>query len=198
MNRPARSPHNCTRFHVASRAYTLIELIMVVAILGLAGALLVPRLIDQDSFAIQAAVRNIVADLTFAQSDALANQEFRRVHFYDDGSGYCIYRVDEATFASPFDAVTADYISDPMAGSGEQHAYIVDFSNDDVYDGVTIEAAQIDNGVRHITYDRLGGTVMTGGLPGTGGDITVRSANFTYQITINAFTGKLSVQRVDG
>ena len=56
------------------RAYTLAELIIVVAILGLAGALLIPRLINADTFSVQAAVRSVIADITFAQTDALAMQ----------------------------------------------------------------------------------------------------------------------------
>ena len=69
------------------RGYTLIELIFVVALLGLATAMLVPYLVNQNSMTVQAAVRRVIADLSFAQSDALAHQEYRRVHFYADGRG---------------------------------------------------------------------------------------------------------------
>src|SRR5690554_431827 len=62
------------------RAYTLIELLLVVAILGLASAILIPQLANRDSMEVQAAVRQIIADLSFAQSDALAHQEYRRVY----------------------------------------------------------------------------------------------------------------------
>ena len=68
------------------RSYTLIELIMVMAVLALAAALLVPNIVGSDTMRAQAAVRLLIADLRFAQSDALANQEFRRVVFYRDGS----------------------------------------------------------------------------------------------------------------
>ena len=46
------------------RGYTLAELIIVIGILGLAGALLVPRLINADTFTVQAAVRSVIADIT--------------------------------------------------------------------------------------------------------------------------------------
>ena len=75
---------------VRPRSYTLIELIMVMAVLALAAALLVPNFVGSETMKLQAAVRLLIADLSFAQSDALANQEFRRVVLYDDGSGYCL------------------------------------------------------------------------------------------------------------
>ena len=35
------------------RAYTLIELLIVIAILGLSSALLIPRLVDAETFSVQ-------------------------------------------------------------------------------------------------------------------------------------------------
>src|SRR4051812_28020872 len=74
-------------------AYTLIELLIVIAIMGISGALLIPNMVNRDSMNVQSAVRLIIGDLSFAQSDALAHQELRRVHFYDDGRGYCLIRL---------------------------------------------------------------------------------------------------------
>ena len=106
------------------RGYTLVELIMVVALLGLASAILIPHLKDLKKLEVQSAVRTIIADLSFAQSDALANQEYRRLHFYPDGRGYCLIRVEEADFFKVFDysenapvADAPEYIFDPLGGS---------------------------------------------------------------------------------
>ena len=186
---------------VRAGAYTLIELIFVIALLGLAAALLVPHLVHQDSMTVQAAVRTLIADLSFAQSDALAHQEFRRVHFYEAGRGYCIVRVTEADFDLPFDPMTADYINDPLVRAGGFGDYIVDFTTDDRFEGVSITSVSID-GVAlapvgsDVTYDQIGGTVMTGNLPGTGGQIVFSFDTASYQITISAFTGKLTVLKL--
>ena len=186
---------------VRAGAYTLIELIFVIALLGLAAALLVPHLVHQDSMTVQAAVRTLIADLSFAQSDALAHQEFRRVHFYEAGRGYCIVRVPEADFTLAFDPMTADYINDPLVRAGGFGAYIVDFTTDDRFEGVSITSVSID-GVAlapvgsDVTYDQIGGTVMTGNLPGTGGQIVFSFDTASYQITISAFTGKLTVLKL--
>ncbi len=179
-----------------TRAYTLIELLIVVTVLGIAGALLVPHLAYKDSLSTQAAVRMIISDLNFAQSDALANQEFRRVHFYGDGSGYCIFRVTEATFDAPFNPATADYIDDPLGVVGDFGAYIVDFTTKNRLEDVSISLVNIDGGNTHITYDALGGTVMTGNAPGTGGEIQIQAEDMIYQIAFSPFTGKMTVTRI--
>lgn len=185
--------------------YTLVELLIVIAVLGLAGALLVPHLVDQPSMTVQAAVRQLIADLSFAQSDALAHQEYRRVHFYGDGRGYCLLRVGEGDYAAPFDEDTADYVYDPLATAGEAGHYIIDFTADDRFEGVMITSVNIDGGGEGIggdggdvVYDPLGGTIRAGGLPGTGGTIVLTADDDDYQLTLSPFTGKLTVQKLGG
>lgn len=168
--------------------YTLIELLIVVALLGLAGTLVIPRIGQPDELSIQAACRRVISDLSFAQSDALARQDVRRVHFFDDGSGYAILQ-------SPFDPST-DYIFDPLAPSGSDGGYIVDFTSDDRFAGIQVEDVNIDGGERFVSYDELGGTVTAGGTAGTGGYIQLQSTTKTYRINIAAFTGKLTVQEL--
>lgn len=175
------------------RAYTLIELLLVVAILGLASAILIPQLANRDSMEVQSAVRQIIADLSFAQSDALAHQEYRRVYFYDDGTGYCIYRVNDSSFADPFDEDEVDFIFDPMADTDEDGLYIVKFQEDGRYEMVGVGDVSIDGGTRQITYDELGGTVSDLGVPGTGGSVTITGGDYSYRINISPFTGKLTV-----
>lgn len=178
------------------RAYTLIEMLIVVALLGIAGALLVPHLVHQDNLTAQSAVRLLIADLSFAQSDSLANQEYRRVHFFADGSGYCIVRMTDAAFDVPFDPATADYISDPLGVVGGGGRYIVDFPSVSRFDDVSIVLSNFDGGNQYITYDTLGGTVMTGNSPGLGGQIRLQVEDVIYQIDVAPFTGKLTVSKL--
>ena len=178
-------------------AYTLIELLIVIVVLGIAGALLIPHLAYKDSLASQAAVRLLISDLSFAQSDALANQEFRRVYFYPDGTGYCTYRVTEANFNAPFPPNPEDYIDDPLGVVGDSGRYIVDFTTKNRFDNVSISAVSIDGGNPYVTYDALGGTVMAGGAaPGTGGPIYVQAVDNLYRIDIAPFVGKLTVTKM--
>lgn len=177
----------------SSRAYTLIELLIVIAILGISGALLIPNMVGRDVLAGEAAVRRVIGDICFAQSDALAHQEYRRVHFYSDGSGYCITRITQAEVGQAFNAGSADYVIDPLGRLGQ---YIVKFTEDDRYKGITIGDIAIDGTAVDLQFDQLGGTVMNGGAPGTGGEFTVSAGAEHYKITVAPFTGKLTVVKL--
>jgi prepilin-type N-terminal cleavage/methylation domain-containing protein len=147
----------------ARRAYTLIEVLIVVAILGLAAAVLIPSMSGRGDFDTQAAVRALISDISFAQSDALANQSFRRIHFYEGGTGWCLVKLAEDELAQEFDPETADFVVDPLKGAARGGTYAIDFVQDDRYASVRVEGVSIDGGKRDITFDELGGTVTSGG-----------------------------------
>ena len=178
------------------RGYTLLELLLVVAILAIAAILLVPSLVRRDTYAVEAALRRLVADITFAQSDALAGQGYRRVFFDPEGGGWSVARVPESQLSLPFDPQTADYVRDPLA-SGEGQAMVVDLAGDSRFSGVRLESIQLDGSRNWITFDPLGGTIAEAGVPGTGGSLVVRSDNLTYRVEIDAFTGKVSIARAE-
>jgi hypothetical protein len=143
-------------------------------------------------------VRALIADITFAQSDALANQGFRRVHFFADGTGWCLVRVAEDDLAEPFDPAVADYVYDPLASNAERGSYIVNLQESQRFSSVRVQAVDLDGGKRAITFDELGGTVGAGGLPGTGGRIVLTSPQATYQVDVSPVTGKVRVTRLAG
>lgn len=179
--------------------YTLLELLMVIAVLSIAATLLIPSMVGPGSMNAQAAARLLVADLSFAQSDALAHQEYRRVHFYEDGSGYCILRVAEADFDDDFDPDLADYVNDPLSSASGFKPYIVDFVKDTRFNGVSISDVEIDDDARDVSYDALGGTVTSGGggiTPGIGGSLIINSAQESFRVDIAPFTGKLKVTKL--
>ncbi len=81
----------------ASRAYTLVEVLIVVTILGIAGAMVVPAFSQTGVLRTQAAVRTIVSDITTAQSDALAMQVGRAIQFTPSAGEYRIAEVRSPT-----------------------------------------------------------------------------------------------------
>jgi prepilin-type N-terminal cleavage/methylation domain-containing protein len=196
-------PAGSTRPPRLRSAYTLLEMLIVVAILAIAAALLVPNLVRRDTFTIETVLRKLVADLTFAQSDALADQGYRRVHFdrveiepgVFVGTGWGVYEIGEGQIGVEIDPEVATAVRDPLAGGGQ--AMRLSLLDDTRYRGVSIRAIDIDSGRNWLTFDPLGGTIGSGGVPGTGGSLEVRSDSLTYRVSIDAFTGKVSVARVD-
>lgn len=180
------------------RGYTLIELIMVVALLGTAASLLIPQLLGLGRFETSSAVRRLMADLTFAQSEALAAQSYHRIHFFEDGRGYCLVRVADVDFNTPFDPMTADYVSDPSGTVRGGGRFVVDYLADPRFGSVSMSEVDLSDGSRAITFDALGGTVEAPGTPAGQGKIVVTGEDAQFEIMIAPVTGKLSVLRVDG
>jgi len=179
------------------RGYTLIELILVVTILGIAGALLVPNLSSRGDLDTQAAVRTLVADIAFAQSDALARQGYRRVQFLPDGRGWALVQVEDLD--ELFDEATADYVVDPLNRGSAGNRCIVDLERGGRFSSVRVVSASFDGSTRDFfTFDELGGTVYGSGLPGTGGTVVLASPEATYEVVLAPLTGKITVRRTAG
>ena len=181
--------------------YTLAELIVVVAILGLAGALLVPRLIDADTFSVQAAARSMIADVTYAQNDAWSKQGIRRFQFLrkltGEIYGYAILAPEpQETYDLAFNPDTAQYLDDPTS-LGTGGSYIVDFEQDSRFSGVTIESVNFE-GRDWIAFDTLGGPIGPSYQPSvSGGEIRLGGESGSYLIRISGFTGKIDLERID-
>ena len=171
---------------------------MVVALLGIAAGILAPQLIGMGRLETSSAVRRLVADITFAQSEALAAQSYRRIHFYDDGSGYCLVSITDADFNDPFNPATADYVADPSGTVRGLGHYIVNYVDDGCFKSVSISDLEMTGGSRSLTFDSLGGTIESPGTPAGEGRIVLTGEDAEYEITIAPVTGKVSVLRIDG
>ncbi|MCH2132440.1 MAG: prepilin-type N-terminal cleavage/methylation domain-containing protein [Phycisphaerales bacterium] len=189
---------NLVSRHHPARAYTLIELLMVIALLGIAAALLVPQMMGLGRLETSSAVRRLIADITFAQSEALAAQEYRRIHFFDDGTGYCLLCVSDSNFNEAYDPGTAEYVSDPSGAVRGLGYYIVSYLEDQRFDTVSVSEVDLDDGGRSLTFDSLGGTVESPGTPAGEGRIVLTGHDAEYEVTIAPVTGKVSVLRIDG
>lgn len=169
---------------LCARSYTLVELLIVIVMLGIASALVVPSLATTNVLRIQAAVRTIVADINFAQSDALARQRGRAVMFDIPHNTYSIVEI-------PANATTLDPVHNTI--------YTVDFTNSRKFDDARITSAVFD-GTPNLIYDELGGPVTnpSASTPGNGGTIVVTGSGSTFNIIVEPYTGRVTVNRVSG
>lgn len=153
------------------RAFTLIEVLVVATIIAIAGAVIVPHMLAPSDWGVQAAGRIVIADLLFAQNDAIARQASRRVVFDPDDNSYQV-------------TDTAGNILDvPFRGG----AYTVDFDEDDRFAGVGLDNVAFGGtDPLLVEFDPLG-------APANGGTLDVTTTRTTYRITVAPITGRVMI-----
>jgi prepilin-type N-terminal cleavage/methylation domain-containing protein len=164
------------------RAYTLIEVLVVVTVLGIAASMVIPSFGGSDGMRVQAAVRTIVSDIAFAQSDALAFQSGRAVIFHLDEGRYSVVEVRGGTVDEDTDLIQGQKLSN--ARFGALRIVSVDF-------GSTISNALI--------FDEMGAPVTSpgGSTPAGNGTIIIEGAGDRYTLTVEGYTGRITVARAD-
>lgn len=172
----------------AARAFTLIEVLVTIVILGIAGALVIPAMGETGILKVQGAVRTIISDITFAQSDAVAFQERRAIMFDLPNNSYRLVQVPGSTL----DPIN-NTLFDPQKSDG---LFVVDFRRQLQFGDAQILEASFD-GEPNLIFDPLGGPVAdpSGAIPGAGGTIRVRGSGSEFVITVEPFTGRVTVAR---
>jgi len=170
------------------RAFTLLEMLIVITVLGIAGALVIPSMGQTGVLRVQAAVRTIVADISVAQSDAVGFQEKRCVLFDVESSSYRLVAV-------PGDVIDAalNTLYDPTSRTG---LYEVSFA-EAMFGDARITSADFD-GDSALVFDALGGPVesLAGNTPSQQpGRVTVEGSGQSFTITVEPFTGRVTVTR---
>lgn len=185
------------------RGFTLIEVLLVVAILGIAGVLVIPSMTQTGVLRVQAAVRTVVADITFLQSDAVAFQARRVIMFgvvprrnpdtlaweFVAGNGYTLAEVSGAELDLETDALPdPDEPSKPYGRNFDLPEY-----------GGAQLAEPAFNGEALLIFDELGGPVaeLDGPDPGNGGTFKISGSGSTFLVTVQAYTGRVRVTRTE-
>jgi len=180
-------------------AFTLIELLVTVAVLGIAAALVVPSMNSTNGLRVQAAVRTIIGDIAFAQSDAMAYQarrviQFNKVARLNTGASYTYVTGNGYTLAEPTGSVL-DLTASAMFDPGRPTApFSRDFDQGN-FGGATVSGVNI-NGGDLLIFDELGGpvTTLTGNDPASG-TIDVTAVGESFRISIAPYTGLITVAR---
>jgi prepilin-type N-terminal cleavage/methylation domain-containing protein len=155
-----------------SGGFTLVEVLIVVIIVGLAGAVVVPHMLRAGTMTTQAAARTVIADLLYAQNEAIAQQAPRRIAFDVDTNSYRITDANDLTLETTW-----------RVGGGGAHR--VDFDEDGRFQGVRLESVDFA-GSSAVQFDDLG-------APDNGGSIVIVSNQARYRITVAPFTGRVTV-----
>jgi prepilin-type N-terminal cleavage/methylation domain-containing protein len=163
-----------------ARGYTLIEILIVVTIVGIAGAMVIPSLGSTDVLRVQTTVRTIVGDINYAQSDALARQQQRALVFDVDNNLYMVVELPGG-------------VLDPQHNTVRR----VNLNNSRQNHTSRLESVDFD-GTPILVFDSMGGPVAGPGsnTPGTGGTIVLSGSGARFQVLVEAYTGRVTVERL--
>ena len=145
----------------------------------------------------QAAVRQLVADIAFAQSQAVAHQTLHRVEFHADGSGWSLVHVDEAAFFTAFNPASANFVDDPAAirrGGGD---FVMNLTTDDRFHSVVVESVDTAENSTNLTFDALGGTLSAPGTAAGGAAVILAGDDSRWEVAVAPVTGRTSVRKLN-
>jgi len=180
-----RSPAAPRRSRPGRGAFTLVEILCVIVILGIASALIIPQIGTRDDVKAAAAARLIIADLMYAQNLAISKQRKHYVQF--TGQQYTLLSRDADT-----DPLVA--ILHPV----DRDNYVEAFgANRAGLEGVTINSINF-GGPTILGFDDLGSPFSYDGTTvaplSAAASIEVKSGDFTLTVKVEPFTGDTSVE----
>lgn len=181
--------------------FTLIEVLLIVVMLGIAGVLVIPSMSQAGVLRVQAAVRTVVSDIAFMQSEAVAFQSRRAIWFgkvarwneddarweFTDGNGYVMCEV-----TGPELILSNNALIDP---DRPDRPYFRDLSNADFGDASISDISFNDGDI--LIFDEIGGPVaeLDGPDPGDGGSLRLQGSGSVFELTVQAYTGRVVVAR---
>lgn len=149
------------------QAFTLVEILVVLVILGIAAVMIIPRVTDTGDMQVESAAREMVADLQYAQSEAIVTQLPTTVTFNDATESYTLSN-------------SAGTLLHPLT----KRNFVTSFPKTQGVQSVTITSSNF-NGGHTVTFDALGG-------PDNGGTVNLAANAHTYRVDVAAVTGKTS------
>jgi len=145
-----------------------VELLVVVVILAITGAMIVPLVAGAGEVQALSAARIIATDIQYAQNVAITAQTPVTVHFYPDTDRYTLSNA-------------SGLLKHPMTNKD----YLVDLKATEGFEQLDMASADF-NGGQTVVFDELG-------APDAAGSVTVLGGSQTYRISVAGVTGSVTV-----
>jgi len=165
---------------IVRHGFTMIELLIVMAILAITAAIVVPMASSAGSMQLRAALNVVAADLEYAKSMSISRGQRYSIVFDRTTESYRI--ADE----------TGTTVSHPVR---KGFPYVVDFRHDSRLGQVDIVTANFD-GASAVSFDYLGSPYSGTGpsaTPLNSGVITLQAGGITKTVNVEPVTGYISI-----
>jgi len=162
-------------------AFTLVEIIIVVAVILIAAMLAIPMFSSAGDMQVRSAANMIMADLEYAKSMAIARGQNCSVVFDTANESYKIVDDDGTTIAHPVK---------------KGFDYVISFSGDSRLDKVNLATVDFDPGSSDtISFDYLGSPYSGTGTasPLSSAQIILQADGTTMTIQVEPVTGYVSI-----
>ncbi|MBX2851892.1 MAG: prepilin-type N-terminal cleavage/methylation domain-containing protein [Phycisphaeraceae bacterium] len=169
----------------ARRGLTMLELMIVVAVLGIIGAMAVPMFSATDATRLTSAASVLAADIDAARAESIAHSDDTRLLVLDnDGLTWHIAAASDST--TPINHPTTGQPYRRSFGTGELKQL----------QGVTIDSYSLDTASE--TNDNKLGFGIYGQTDQTSdAAITLRSGDTVLTLTVNPSTGEVTIGQVN-
>jgi prepilin-type N-terminal cleavage/methylation domain-containing protein len=168
---------NTKKLRPRGPAFTLVELLVVVAILAISAAIVIPMASSANTMQLRAAVNIVAADLEYAKSMAISRGQMYSVVFDKNTEKYWIEGPDGAVIPHPVK---------------KGFTYTMDFPNEGRLSLVKIDNVDFDGGDR-VKFDYLGSPFNSAGTGLNSGVVTLKVGTVTRTVNVAAVTGYITV-----
>jgi prepilin-type N-terminal cleavage/methylation domain-containing protein len=155
----------------ADSGFTMIEIVIVIVVIGIAALLAIPMMSSASSLQIRSAANMLAADLEYAKSMAISRGQNYSVEFDKDADSYKIVGPD----GNPIDH--------PVKTGFK---YVVSFQNESRLSRVDITSATFGTD-QTVVFDCLGS-------PDSGGSVVLQADGTTKTVTVEPVTGFISIE----
>lgn len=167
------------------RAFTLIETIMVIVIIGILTALAVPRFNAFYALKLDAAVKRIRSDIRYLQQLAISQHADTRIVFNAAGNSYTAWSCN----GSGASCTAWSPATDPFT----RGSLLANFNSDPQYGGIDISAADFRS-EQTLRFDWQGAPYNGSGQPLlTDGTLALAYQSNSKSIYVTANTGRVRV-----
>jgi len=166
--------------------FTLIEILVVVVILGIASAVILPSISSRDDLKVAAAARIVMSDLIYAQNRAITTQQLCYIQFDKTAGKYTLLSGISPAVTLEHPINHTDYVEKFGTAGSPGMA------------GITLTDASFD-GKLTLAFDELGSPLAYDPVSATtavlsSGTITLTCGSESLSISVEPYTGEISIQ----